>query len=116
MSLALLMAIQAAAPAEPQAMLSIDFNLAEARPATGLSLEIRRGCARPSGDEIVVCGRRESGEDYPMGEMARLFATRPIRAEMGLGGGMTARSYLEQVGLDRGAVSNRIMVGVRLPF
>ena len=112
MALSLVLALQAAA----QAPLPIDFDLSRMRPA-GFELgRLPGSCARGAGEEIVVCASRPSGEAYPYVEMERLFRARPIRAEMGLGGNMTGRAYLEQVPGDRGAVSNRVMVGIRLPF
>ena len=116
MSLILMAALQAAAPVAPPDVARIDFDLSDIRrtegPIGGLSL----GCSRRSPDEILVCGRRASGEDYPMAEMGRLFAEQPIVAEMSLGGTITGRAFVESVVLDRGAVSNRIMFGIRLPF
>ena len=113
MSLALMLALQAAAPAALP-LAPIDFDLARHRPAeqgpTG------RGCRADEPAPILVCGRRPSGGGYPMAEWARLFAPRPVVAQAELGGGVTTSAYVQQVGFDRGAVSNRIMVGIRLPF
>lgn len=118
MSLILIAALQAAAPAAPEPMARIDFDLADIRAAEadGLRLEPWRDCRRSSPDEILVCGRRPRRDDYPMEAMARLFAPEPIVAEMSLGGGTTGRAYVDSVTLDRGAVSNRIMFGITLPF
>lgn len=118
MSLTLLMALQAAAPATAQRVLSIGFDLADVRAAEeeGALPYQRRDCRRGAGDEIVVCGRRPSDEAFPMDEMARRYAEEPIVAEMGLGGGATARTLVEQVQLDRGAMSNRVMIRITIPF
>jgi hypothetical protein len=119
MSLILLAAFQAAAPATslaPVPLMRSDFDLADARPADGSDLLTgRQGCRREGSDEILVCGQRPSAGAYPMEEMARLFATRPI-AEMALGRGAVGSAFLESAGMDRGAVSTRVMVGIRLPF
>ena len=118
MSLILIAALQAAAPAAPQPMARIDFDLADIRPAEvdGLRLDPLRDCPRASPDEILVCGRRPRRDDYPMEAMARLFAPQPIVAEMRLGGDLTGRAFVDSVVLDRGAVSNRVMIGITLPF
>ena len=113
MSLALLIFLQAAAP--PAAgPLAIDFDLARYRPAQ----EVARGCAGGPGgaEEVVVCGRRRQGGDYPMAQWARVFATRPLTAETGIGGNTRAGVVVDSVTLDRGAVSNRVMVRLTWPF
>ncbi|MGZ8311195.1 MAG: hypothetical protein ACXWUX_11835 [Allosphingosinicella sp.] len=117
MSLILMAALQATAPVASTGVVRTDFDLADIRwtdegPNGGPSL----GCRRRSSDEILVCGRRPGGEDYPIAEMSRLFAQRPIVAEMSLGGSMTGRAFVDSAVLDRGAISNRIMFGIRLPF
>jgi hypothetical protein len=109
MSLALLLVLQASSPAAPRdAPLAIDFDLARVRPADP--------CKEPAGSEIVVCGRRPSGGGYPMAEMERRYRNKPIVAETGIGGGATARAYVEQVEIAPGMVSKRAMVGIRIPF
>lgn len=113
MSLALLILVQAAvAPAAGP--LPIDFDLARYRPAQ----ESARGCAGGPGgpEEVVVCGRRRQSGDYPMARWERVFATRPLTAEMGLGGNTRAGVVVDSVVLDRGAVSNRVMVRLTWPF
>jgi hypothetical protein len=98
-------------------MVRSDFDLAGVRPADDLDLlSAREACRRQSPDEILVCGRRRSADGYPMEEMERVFATRPIVAEMSIGGGAAGRAFVESAALDRGAVSTRVMVGIRLPF
>jgi hypothetical protein len=105
MPLALLLTLQAAA-----APAAIDFDLARYRPSRP------QGCGSATGTEIVVCGRRLNREIDPSGELARRYAGRPLKAEVGLGGGATARSYVQSAEMPRGAVSKRIMVGIKLPF
>lgn len=124
MALALMLVLQAAVPPSapgpsaapvPPASAEIDFDLARYRPAqAGFGL-IGRGCRGDDPTPIVVCARRGGGA-YPIEEMARLFAIPPLVAEMSLGGAATARAYGESAVLDRGAVAQRIWVGIRLPF
>jgi hypothetical protein len=112
MALSLVLALQAAA----QSPLPIDFDLSRLRPDEFALDRLPGSCRRGAGEEIVVCASRPSREAYPYAEMERLFRARPIRAEMRLGSNMTGRAYLEQGPGDRGAVSNRVMFGIRLPF
>jgi len=122
MSLALLLGLQAAPPAAPAAsapldVLPIAFDIAALgrRPA-GLTWSNR--CEASGGEVIVVCGTLGSGAaPLDMEALARLFEPkRRIVAEASLGGGVTGRTYVEAYPLDRGAVSNRAMIGIRLPF
>ena len=108
MPLALLLSLQAGAPPTPVALAPVDVDIA--------ALARTRRCAPGTGAEIVVCGRREPGGGYPMEEMARRYERGPLAAEIGIGGGATAAATLEQAPLDRGAVSNRVMIRVRIPF
>ena len=109
MSVALMLAFQASA----QAPLRIDFDLARVRPLDFDLGSLSGACRRGPGDEIVVCGRPRS--TYPYEEMERLFRIRPIRAETRIDNA-TGRAFVEQVAGDRGAVANRVMVGIRFPF
>lgn len=115
MSLALILAIQAAAPAAAQLPLApIAFDLARHRPAgQGLT---GRGCRADDPAPITVCARRPGGGAYPMDEWARIFAPRPLRAERDLGGGATLGFHAEAVEIAPGIVSNRVMFGLRMPF
>lgn len=110
MALALWLALQAASAAAP-----IDFDLAEA-PAEAAAPGLRRACRGADADEIVVCGRRPRGGDYPLEAMARVFEAKPIVAETGIGGGAKARAFVESVTMPNGEISNRVMVGIKLPF
>ena len=121
MSLALMLALQAAAPAAPAPaapapLAVIDFDLARLPQAEGGFALPGRACRSDDPATILVCARPRGAGAYPIDDMARLFMPRPIVAEMSLGGGATAALYGEQVGLDRGAVSNRFMFGIRLGF
>jgi hypothetical protein len=111
MPVALFLALQAA-----QAPVPSDFDLARLRPIDFDLRGLRGAECEPREDgAIVVCGRRAT-PGYPLERMAREFATRPVVAEMGIAGNVTGRAYLEAFPMDRGAVSNRIMVGIKLPF
>ena len=115
MQLALLMAFQAAAAPGPSAATPIEFDLAKARPAD-MGPGRLRACAGRDPDEIVVCGRRPGTDAYPLEEMSRRFEPRPTVAEIGIGGGGTARAYADSVQMPNGEISKRIMVGIKLPF
>jgi hypothetical protein len=108
-----LLALQAAA----QTPVPLDFDLARIRQ---LDADLRsvpdRGCEPGADGIIVVCGRRPAPAGYPIERMAREFAVRPPVAEMSLGGNVRGRVFLEQVAMPGGAVSNRIMFGIRMPF
>jgi hypothetical protein len=112
MALALLLALQAAAPA-PSRPIALDFDLAKLRPAED-DPEFRRACRGRDPTEIVVCGRRPGG-NYPIEEMERLFREKPVRAEWDIGGAQ-ARVFVDQVEMPGGQVSRRIMFGIRTPF
>jgi hypothetical protein len=116
MSLALMLVLQAAVPPPAPLVAPIDFDLARYR-ADGPGLALSgRDCAAGAPAAIVVCGRRRSGGDYPMEEMARLYEQGPLIAETGLIGNLRARAFVERVEFPGGQVSNRLMVGIRLPF
>lgn len=114
MSLAIMLVLQAAAP-PPLSLAPIDFNLAHYRPADAGFAAPARPCDRGDGAAIVVCGRRSAGT-YPLDEMAAIFAPRPIRADIGLAGALRGRAFVEGVEIAPGVVSNRVMLGIRLPF
>lgn len=122
MSLSLLLGLQAAVPGAPAAsapleVLPIAFDIAAlARQPQSLTWSNR--CERSGGSVIVVCGNLGSGAaPLDMEALARIFEpNRRIVAEASLGGGVIGRTYVEAVPLDRGAVSNRAMIGIRLPF
>ena len=107
MNLALLLALQAAAPPAPAAPA---FDLRNYRPSPD---DAR--CGSANGQEIIVCGRR-GGYVYPLEEMERLFKEKPIRAEVGIAPNTSLRAYGDQVGMPDGQISKRAMVGVKLKF
>jgi hypothetical protein len=113
MFLAFMLLLQAAAaPAPAPAPAPIDFDLARYRPGEGAP--VCRGGGGPA--EILVCGPRRSGGAYPLAEMARRYAVRPLVAETGIARNLVGDVHGESVALDRGAVSQRAMVRLRLPF
>ena len=111
MNLALLLSIQAAAAGAPTgaAPMPVDFDLSRYKAP-------EPGCGDASGAEILVCGRRPDGGDYPFEAMERIFRDKPLVAEIGIGGGAKARAYTEGVALPNGMISKRIMIGVKVPF
>jgi hypothetical protein len=108
MSLALLLALQAAPPASPEPLASIDFDLARVKSAD----PCRTGGA---GSDIVVCGRRPPGA-YDFEKWERVFRTRPLLAEKEIGPGAVLRAYVESVEMPGGQISKRAMVGVKVKF
>ncbi|HEX5183107.1 MAG TPA: hypothetical protein VFW19_08145 [Allosphingosinicella sp.] len=115
MNLFLLMSVQAAAaPAPvPPPTVKIDpihFDLANVKPADPAG-----DCGPSQGPEIVVCGRRNPYV-YPLDKMARIYEPKPLRAETGLGHGATANVHVEQAEIGPGLKSNRVMVGIKIPF
>lgn len=110
MKAALLLALQAASAAAPRAAPGGDFDLAKYRPSAAADGR----CSGRNDTEIVVCGRR--GDGYRVKEMDSRYSEKPVRAEVDLGGGATAKAYLEQVELPGGQISRRVMVGVKTKF
>jgi hypothetical protein len=92
-----------------------DFDLAAYRPAPDEAGDWR-GCVSQDSSEIVVCGRRRRGGAYPFDEMERKFTKGPFVAETSIGGIATGRAHVEGVDLAPGMRSNRVMVGIKLPF
>jgi hypothetical protein len=129
MSLHLFMALQTAAVATPAApapppagsrwamVQSVVQEFGRGGPA-GFDLRRSGTCLTAAGSDVMVCGPRRGGAGaYPIDYWARIFGPEPpIRAEMDLGGDVQGRIYSEAVPMDRGAVSNRAMIGIRWPF
>ena len=113
MSLAFALLLQTAA-AQASPLPAIDFDLARYHPA-GFDLGFGQTGCRRSGDAIVVCGRRGAGA-YPLEQMERIYGPRRLMADIGIAGNLRGDIHTEAVPMDRGAVSNRVMVGLRLPF
>jgi hypothetical protein len=87
-------------------------------PSTSTSPASRRAtaadCDPGQGSDIVVCGHRRPSAD-PLDAKARLYVPKPVRAEIGLGGGATVNVHGEdaQVG---NAIAHRVMVTLKVPF
>ncbi len=116
MALAWLMAVQAAASPAALPMLSIDFDLAAVKPAAEAPPLL---CDPVEGEDIVVCGRILQARPFTPEEMdrlARLYAEKPVRAAIDLGGGAKGAFTFAPTQLPGGVVSNRVMVGIKLPF
>ena len=107
-----ILALEAAAAAA--APLPVDYDLANPTPAER-SINATGQCSTEDNVEIVVCGRRR-GPGYDMDKWARIFETKPLVAEADIGGGATARAFLQRVEMPNGEVSNRMMIGIKLPF
>lgn len=105
--------LQAASPLPAPPPAPADFDLATWWPARPVGLD---GCPISDGGDVVICGRRTRTDDYPMEEMARLFEPKPLVAQLPLGNAVTARAYVERVDLPNGVISNRMMIGLKLPF
>ena len=105
--------IAQAASASPPSLPS-DFDLARLH-APDANLSITGKCEPRSSGEIVVCGRRRGGEDG-RSRYKPEFKDRRLAAEIGIGGGATARAYVESVGMPDSQISKRIMIGVKVPF
>lgn len=121
MPLALILLLQAAAaPAAASPVWdAIDFDLARYRPDGDDGDFAIRACPRGADHAaIVVCGRRGGGGAgaYPMAAMERRYGPRPLIAETGVAGDLRADIHVEAAPMDRGAVSNRVMIGLKLPF
>ena len=135
MSLILVLSLQAAAVATPAAPApspaaipgqrwAMPVLIARDGGATPIAFDLERlrtadaaTCRGGTAGNILVCGPRRGGNAFPLAYWARVFGPEPpIRAEMDLGGGVQGRIHSEAVPMDRGAVSNRVMVGIRWPF
>ena len=139
MSLSLVLSLQAAAVATPAAPApspaaippasigqrwAMPVLIARDGAATRIAFDLERlrtagpaTCRGGAAGDILVCGPRRGGGAYPLAYWARVFGPEPpIRAEMDLGGGVQGRIHSEAVPMDRGAVSNRVMVGIRTRF
>ena len=114
MALAYLVALQATAPEPAQipagapALPTIQFDLRD--------LPEPSGCTGTGADEILVCGRRDD-ESQRLPELPPDETRRGLpMAETQLFGNVSGRVYLEQVEMQQGLMSRRVMFGIRLPF
>jgi len=111
MALILMLALQASTSSAP-ALPEIDFDLARyGRDEIALG----QSACRRDPSEIVVCARRGGGA-YPLEEMARIFEPGRLVAETRVAGNLTAGVRVESAPMPAGAVSNRVLIGLRLPF
>ncbi len=115
MTVYFLVALQIAAGGPPSLVTPSDFDLGTIRRPGRNLLTTRRDCEVADGEAIIVCGRREP-ETYPLDAWARRFATQPLLAETRLVGNVIGDVHAESAPLDRGAISQRIMVRVRTSF
>ena len=112
MAVTLVLALQAmSAPLPAPPLLDLDFDLARYS-----RLELGRDCRRDDPSAITVCGRRSSGGAYPLAEMARIFEPGRLVARARIVGNLTADIHVENAAMPDGTVSNRLMIGLRLPF
>ena len=79
-----------------------DFDLKDVPPP---------GCGDPGA--IVVCGRRRSNRLEPLPQEE--FEQKPLKPETKIFGGGTAKAHVERKEFP-GAVSNRAMLTVKIPF
>ena len=108
MALGILLAIQAAAPAPAPSLVPVEFDLGKVKPSDP--------CAGGATSEIVVCGRRVGQGDYDLEAWEKVFRDKPLIAEIGVGGGATARAYVESAPMPQGQVSKRVMIGIKMGF
>lgn len=117
MSLTLLLVLQAASPAQPDPALG-DFDLRDVGAPKGLESPPRpdAGCGADSGDEIVVCGSRTHNESYRLRPIPPDFGGKPLIAETGVFGNVSAAIQVDSVQFGNGMISKRIMVTFTSPF
>lgn len=115
MSMAMMLALQAAAPAYPPPR-PIRFDLGDIRPVDfGLRLpSLAINCGPDDPNEIVVCGARH--RDHRFRQLPSDFELRPFVAEFHITGDLTANAHLEAKELSQGVISNRVMLGLKLAF
>lgn len=93
----------------PAPIIPSTFDLRRVTPAAG------QPC-RGRSNEIVVCGRTDPSRDRVPALDDTKFAAKPIRAEIGLIGAAKGVVRTEQQEIAPGQVSQRVLVGVKLPF
>jgi hypothetical protein len=79
----------------------------------------REACGeQASGGDVVVCGRKEAEEAYRLRPLidGDRYEPKPLRAELGLGGGKTLGVGLQTKELTPGQKTQRVMVTVGVPF
>ena len=113
MTVPLIFALQAATSSA--APLPVDYDLARPPPSEWGINATGRCSSSQDPTEIVVCARRGGG-GYPMEKWERVFEQKPLVAETDIGGGAIARAFVERVEMPNGEISNRMMIGIKLPF
>jgi hypothetical protein len=73
-------------------------------------------CTPGRGDEIVVCGRLDSGEHRLSPLPDTTYAEAPPKAETKLFGDVVGSAVMEAEEVANGVVSNRIMLRMKIPF
>jgi hypothetical protein len=122
MSLILVLALQAAEPMPGKAEMD-DFDLKTFEPAEAppprLGGPVVNRCAEVAPGEILVCGNRGGAKQYRIQPLPPGYSSESgglPKAEMGLGGGMTGRVYLDSVPMPDGTVSKRLLIGIGTKF
>ena len=114
-----LVALQAAAAtlSDPEAE-SFDLKHFDRPAAPTLGASVIDRCAEVDPDEIIVCGSRGGSKQYRLQPLPPGFSSESglPKAEMDLGGGATARAYVESVAMPDGTISKRIMIGIGTKF
>ena len=105
MSWAIILTMQAAAPLLDPGIAAFDLRAA-APPLP---------CAGGT-DEIVVCGHRDSQKYRLRDPRFETFEPKPLRAEIGIVGDVSASVHGDQVEFPGGVTSNRAMVTLKVPF
>lgn len=104
----------AVADGEPPAAVPPDFQL---KPPARDEHVLPPPCRPEGGDEIVVCGRdgeRDRLRDAKLPPGVRVHEGGVVGVD--LGGGARLEPKLEEVVLQEGLVSKRVMVTVKVPF
>ena len=73
-------------------------------------------CSRTQGQEIVVCGSRNSLSRYRLPKLADGYEPRPIRAEGNVIPGVHMRAHVEEDHQAYGFVSKKLLVTFSTPF
>jgi hypothetical protein len=117
MSLALMLVLQAATSVQPVPG-ARDFDLKNLRPAEGFELKPASipECGDDAADEIVVCGSRSQSDRYRLPPLPSPYQTKPVIAEIGVIGDVSARIRVESVEFPNGMISKRLMVTFTTPF
>lgn len=75
---------------------------------------VPRHCPSAPEGQIVVCGT--DPDSFRLKPVAGDFHNDPVRAEMGIGANTKLDIHLQSATLAGGAISNRVMVGLKIKF